>query len=537
MTLLRGDWFYVLLMLLDGFFMTRPYLYAIQNDNYRISEIFKNKRLRRVYLMDLCAIAVFAIIWLVFYFLQAKAFWGFLIALFFFITEFALYFMEDLPDRKKPLKYTKRAVRCLVCVSILSATIGSVALAIATKQFSDVYFRYTVFFGYAFVFPLIFIVSVSVINVFERFNNRRYEKRTEKHLAERSDLIKIAITGSYGKTSVKNFLNEILSQKYNVLSTPSSFNTPMGISKTVNMLDQTHEVFIAEFGARRIGDIKNLMKIVKPNYTILTGINVQHLETFKTFENIKREKCRILEVGDGTCVVNSDLKDIADSYVAKLNPIPEVIYAGLDENSDIYAKNLSVSKEGSKFDIVVGDDEYRASTRIIGIHNVQNIILAVAMAVKLGVEMPYILNAIENLIPVEHRQQLLEGNGITIIDDSFNSNPDGAKYALLTLGLFDKRKVVMTPGLVELGKREAEENYALGKRIADVADVVLLIGKERVDSIRRALKDSDFGGEVAVYESLKDCENDFPNVLHVEDVLLILNDLPDIYDDKTHKVF
>ena len=532
MSLVRGDWFYIVLMVLDGFFMTRPYLYAIQNDNYRISEIFKHKRLRRVYLMDVITIVVFCALWLLFYLLNAKAFWGFLVALFFFITEFALYFMEDLPDRKKPLRYTKRAVRCLIFVTAFASTLGSVSLAIATHNLADEYLRYLVFFAYVLVFPQIFIVATGIINVFERLNNRRYEKKTAKRLEKRPDLIKIAITGSYGKTSVKNFLKEILSQKYNVLATPESYNTPMGIAKTVNTLNATHEVFIAEFGARRVGDIKRLMKIVKPKYSVLTGINVQHLETFKTFANIKREKCRILEVGDGACVINQDVREIAENYVTRLKRIPETIYAGLDESADIYATNLYVSADGSEFDVVVGDDIYHARTRVLGIHNVQNIMLAVGMAIKLGVEMPYILNAIDALQPVAHRQQLIEGNGVTIIDDSFNSNPDGAKCALQTLALFDKRKVVVTPGFVELGEREGEENYVLGKRMSEVADVVLLIGKKRTESIKRGLKECDFHGEIFVYDSLKICQDDFVNVLKLDDVMLILNDLPDVYDDK-----
>jgi len=532
MSLERGDWFYIALMMLNAFFMTRPYLYVIQNDNYRICEIFKNRRLSKVYLLDLCVIAVFSGIWTAFYLLKAKAFWGFLISLFFFITELALYFMEDLPDRKKPLKYTKRAVRCLCIVSAFCTACGAIALALATSYLDDEYMRYLVFFAYTLVFPLLFIICVSVVNVFERLNNLRYERCTAKRLAKRPDLIKIAITGSYGKTSVKNFLSEILSQKYNVLSTPSSYNTPMGISKTVNLLDKTHEVFIAEFGARRQGDIKRLMKIVKPNFTILTGINAQHLETFGSVENIRREKCRILEVGSGVCVVNGELREIVQNYVSRLKNIPETIFAGLDENDDVYASNLSVTKEGSEFDLVTYKGTFRAYTGIIGVHNVQNITLAVAMAMRLGVEMPYVLNAIEGLSPIPHRQQLIEGNGITIIDDSFNSNPDGAKCALLTLGLFEGRKVVMTPGLVELGNREGEENYALGKRIADVADVVLLVGKVYTLSIKRALGESDFCGEIYCYDDLKSCENDFPNVLRVGDVLLILNDLPDIYDEK-----
>ena len=530
MTLVRGDWFYILLVLIDSFFMTRPYLYAVQNDNYRISEIFKNKRLRFVYLIDVVTVIIFSGIWLVFWFLNAKAFWGFLIALFFFIAEFAMYFMEDLPDRKKPLKYTKRAVRCLLFDTCAATAIVTVALAIGTARIEDSYFRYLIFFAFPLVYPLIFIISTSFINVFEKINNARYENRAMRRL-DRDDLIKIAITGSYGKTSVKNFLSAILSQKYNVLATPMSYNTPMGISKTVDMLDDTHEIFIAEFGARRVGDIKKLMKMVKPQYTILTGINSQHLKTFKSEENIRREKCRILDVGDGVCVINAELKNITESVLLSKKVIPETIYAGIDENSDIYAKNLSVDSKGSEFDIVLGDDTYRARTRILGIHNVQNIMLAVAMAVKLGVEMPLILNAIENLQPVAHRQQLIEGNGVNIIDDSFNSNPDGAKFALMTLAMFDTRKVVMTPGLVELGDREAEENRILGKRIAEVADVVLLVGGERTEPIFRAIRECEFGGESKRYGSLAACEKDFVNTLKLGDTLLILNDLPDIYED------
>lgn len=180
MTLARGDWFYILLVALDSFFMARPYLYAIQNDNYRISEIFKNKRLRFVYALDIITVAIFTGIWLTFWFLNAKAFWGFLIALFFFIAEFAMYFMEDLPDRKKPLKYTKRAVRCLVFDTCVSTAAVSVAFAVATARLDDTYLRYLTFFAFPLVYPLIFVVSTAIINVFERLNNARYEKRAQK---------------------------------------------------------------------------------------------------------------------------------------------------------------------------------------------------------------------------------------------------------------------------------------------------------------------------------------------------------------------
>lgn len=532
MTLLRGDWFYIVLLFLVSFFMARPYLYAIQSDNYRISEIFANKRLRRVYLIDIASVAVFFSVWLGFYFFQAKAFWGFLIAMFFFVTEIALYFMEDLPDRKKPLKYTKRAVRCLLFVSLGACAAGTCALAAANANLADSYLRYLVFFAFVLVFPLLFMIFASVINVFERLNNRRFELRTAKRLKKRPDLIKIAVTGSYGKTSVKNYIATILSQKYNVLATPESYNTPMGISKTVNTLDPTHEVFIAEFGARRKGDIKRLMQIVKPQIAVLTGINEQHLQTFKSIDNIKKEKCRILEVGDGTCVINGKLKSVTEPKLVSQNPIPEVIYAGFDDECDVKAVNISVGKNGSDFEVVVGDESFAAHTNLLGIHNVENVLLAIGVALKLGVEIAYIQNGVQSLSAVPHRQQLVKGSGITIIDDSFNSNPDGARLALDTLDMFDTRKVVMTPGLVELGEKEEWQNERLGEQISLVADVVLLVGKKRSLAILKALKSGDFCGEIYVYDSLKDCENDFPNTLRVGDTLLILNDLPDIFEDK-----
>lgn len=533
MVLLRGDWFYVLLVFIAAFFMTRPYLYAIQQDNYRITEIFKNRRLRFVYLIDFCAVALFVGIWCIFYFLQTRAFWGFLTVLFFFIAEFAMYFMEDLPTRKKPLRYTKRAVRFLFFMTVFATAAVICAFAVGNARIEETYLRYLVLFGFPLAYPLMFILFGNVINLFERLNNKRYERRTRNRLSKNRRLIKIAITGSYGKTSVKNFLGSMLSSKFNVLVTPASYNTPMGISKTVNGLDGTHDVFIAEFGARRVGDIRTLMRIVKPDCTILTGINSQHLETFRTQENIAREKCRILSLDkDGFCVANASVRGIAEKVLEGRKHASSIIYAGLDSDCRFCAENICTTEEGTVFDLVLDGNVYSARTPLIGFQNIENIALAAAMAYRLGVEAPFILDAVEKLEPVPHRMQLLQGNGIKIIDDSFNSNPDGARAALETLALFDGRRVVLTPGMVELGSRENEENYRLGVHMGEIADLVLLVGMKRTDPIRRGLIDSGYGGEIHIYNSLADAEDDFANRLHVGDILLILNDLPDIYNEK-----
>ena len=530
MALARGDWFFVIMLMVDGFFMTRPYLYAIQQDNYRISEIFKNKRLRFVYFLDVIAVVIFTGAWTGFYFVQARAFFGFITALFFFVAEFAMYFTEDLPTRKKPLKYTKRAVRCLVFNTICATAAMTCALAFINVRVADSYLRYLLFFSYPLVFPLIFIFATAIINIFERVNNKGYELRTKRILKKYPNLIKIAITGSFGKTSVKNFLDYMLKEKFNVLATPKSYNTPMGISLAANELDETYDCFIAEFGARRKGDIKKLMRIVRPSIGVLTGINSQHLETFRTQKRIIDEKCRILDVGDGFCVVNDELKGIVEEKIADKDI--KVIYVGFDSNSQIRAENVRTGKFGTFFDLLLDGERYTVKTRLIGAHNVKNLLLAVGVAYEIGVEIPFILRALENVEQVPHRLQLIEGNGIDIIDDSFNGNPTGAKCALDTLKAFEGRKVVLTPGLVELGKDEKEENYILGKNMASVADLVLLVGVKRTDPIKRGLIENGYGGEIHIYPSLASAEADFENRLKVGDVLLILNDLPDIYNEK-----
>jgi UDP-N-acetylmuramoyl-tripeptide--D-alanyl-D-alanine ligase len=533
MTILRGDIFFIVLIAFVSFFMSRPYVYVIQQDNYRLDCILKSRRLKFVYMLDIAGFVGFTCIWGLFYFFQARAFWGFLTVLFFYIFEFALYFMEDLPDKKKPLKYTKRAVRAFLSIVVFGAGGMVLLMAYTNVALEDEYLKYVVLMAFPPVFPLLFSFITASVNVFERLNNLRYERRTAK-LLSRDGLIKIAVTGSYGKTSVKNILAEMLKSKYNVLATPASYNTPMGIAKTVKQLDASHDVFIAEMGARRVGDIKKLMKIVKPQYSVLTAVNKQHLETFKTEENIFKEKSLVVSMltGDGFAVVNDKLRDRFQDYVeGKTNRLRQHMFAGFDVESYVFAKDMRVSGQGSLFTLVIDGEEYTAVTRLLGRHNIENIALAAALASALLVEPENIVRTIENLQPVPHRLELVEGSGIQVVDDSFNSNPDSARCSLEVLSMFEGRKIVMTPGLVELGRAETDENYNLGLEISEVADVAMLIGKKRVDTIRRGILDGGFIGEIYCYENIKAAEADFVNRLHLNDVLLILNDLPDIYED------
>ncbi len=528
MIIARGNWFFILLSILTTAFMAKPYMYVIQQDNYKVKKIFKSKSLRSSYLIDLIAALIFGGIYIGVSFVESRIFWGFLDAMFFFIAETVLYFAED-TDKKKPFKYTKRAVRGLVAVTLVSSALicSTLFLLNGLLDGDKAFYRYSGFFVFPIFYPLIFAVTIWLVNIFENLNNLRYERKTKKILQSNSDLIKIGITGSFGKTSVKNFLRELLEIKYRVLSTPESYNTPMGISKAVGSLDPSHEVFIAEMGARRVGDIKKLMKLVKPEIGILTGVNTQHLATFRTQENIFKEKIKVLSMlpFDGAGFVNSSLS--REMQEAGSNLQRSIIFAGRE--GDVCVSDVATCSDGTVFNLHFGDEVVAISTKLIGSHNVENLALASAVAHYMGVKIEHIAEKISHIEPVPHRLQLMSRNGIRIIDDTFNSNPDGARIAIETLGHFSGRKVVITPGLVELGETENQENFVLGEEISKVADVVVLVGGRRTEYILKGL--GDFSGKIFRFETLEEAQKSFKDFLHMGDVVLLLNDLPDIYED------
>lgn len=525
---IRGDWFFVLLSLLTAGFMAKPYMYVIQQDNYRLKGVFKSKSIRSAFLVDLITMLIFSGIFILASFLHSRAFWGFLIGMFFYIAEIVLYFVED-GDKKKPLKYTKRAVRGFVAIILVETATMAVLFFHLSGVFQDedAFFRYVAILMFPLIYPLVFLLIMSVVNMFEGLNNLRYEHKTKKRLKQ-ADLIKIAVTGSYGKTSVKNFLKELLDVRYKVLATPESYNTPMGISKTVASLDVSHQVFIAEMGARRVGDIKKLMKIVNPDISVLTGINTQHLETFKSKENIVREKLQVVRMShsDAKSFINGNLKCLIDELDdLKSRDITFVA----TPNDAVFASDIVVNEDGCAFNLHFGENVFCATTHLIGLHNVENLAVASAVAYALGVSPKHIVERIAVIEPVPHRLQLISNGVVKIIDDTFNGNPYGAKNALETLQSFSGRKIVVTPGLVELGDSEKEENIMLGQRIAEVADIAVLIGGRCSAHIRKGME--DFQGEILHFATLKEAQKSFKDFIHIGDNILLLNDLPDIYED------
>ncbi len=346
--------------------------------------------------------------------------------------------------------------------------------------------------------------------------NRSYVKRAKAKLAA-AEVTVVGITGSFGKTGAKNVLKAMLEKKYRVVATPSSYNTPLGIARTVNGAElEKGSVFIAEMGARRQGDIAELCALCPPDYSLITGICPQHLESFKTLENIVSTKGEIIGATKQKTFIAADCYDRFSSAGEKAVCCDSV-------------KDIRADCTGTEFTLCLGGAERRVKTVLLGEHSAANIGLCAQLAYAMGVSLDDIAQAIGELEFVEHRLQLIKTNGVNILDDGYNSNVVGAEAALKVLRSFDGKKIVVTPGLVELGVLEESENEALGRQLVGL-DFVILVGETLVRALERGYMNGGGEGEkLAVVPSLEKAQELLKGVISQGDTVLFLNDLPEIY--------
>ncbi len=358
----------------------------------------------------------------------------------------------------------------------------------------------------------------------EKLIHRHFIKQAQTRLATYQDLIVIGVTGSCGKTSVKNFLTTILSANFKVFCTPHNYNTPMGICKAVQEMPAHTQIFVVEMGARQVGDIAELCEIVQPQYGILTTICPQHLDSFGNIQNIISTKCELVDyIADKShCMIGDN------EYLEQMqSKIKDCILVGA--NGFCSARNISCSSQGSDFDILIDDSAVHAHTSLIGKHNILNILLAVTCAYKLGMSLDTIASQISTIQPVEHRLQVTQNNGVTIIDDSYNSNVVGAKLAIDSLSLFDGDKIVMTQGVVELGKSQASQNFEIGAYIARVATKSIVFGVNSND-LRQGMLDGGMSHkDIFVVQNLQEAQSVLAEIVQQNSVVLIQNDLTDNY--------
>lgn len=440
---------------------------------------------------------------------------------------FALLAVIQRPRKaKKPLVYTKRVIRMLCTIGLILAAVYLCCLSFAT---------YTAFMVSAAILstisPLLVLVANFLNKPVEKAVNQHYINDAKRLLKSCPDLLTIGVTGSYGKTSVKYILHTLLQAEFETLKTPESYNTPMGVVKAIrSMLRATHQIFVCEMGARHVGDIKELCDIVCPSMGIITSVGPQHLETFFSIENVKKTKFELADAlpSDGTIFLNMEDENIR-SWVDHVRC--RTVSYGLSDRWDYYATDISASTKGTTFTLHTprsGSEVF--TTRLVGAHNVINIVGAMAICCELGIPLTLLKGQVRKLQSVPHRLQLIRRNDITIIDDSFNSNPTGSRAAIDALALFDGCKILVTPGMVELGEKQDELNCAFGAYAAGVCDHVMLVGKRQTQSIYDGLLSAGYpGSRIYVADDLQDALSHAYAVSAdgKEKIILLENDLPD----------
>lgn len=335
----------------------------------------------------------------------------------------------------------------------------------------------------------------------------------------------IGVTGSGGKTSVKNMLYDALINKYNVSKSPKSYNNKVGIIKSINECVKDYDdYFICEYGVDRVNGMDKLLKIAKPSIAIVTYIGNQHLLTFKSQENILNEKIKLITnlEKNGVGIINND-----DPLLRNYNYGNKIIIRyGIDNESDVMGKNIYISTSYSEFDLYIkGIKIKRIKIFLLSRNAIENSLAVISALIAMNLEIEEIVKYIENITPITHRLEPKVIEGINVIDDSFNSNEKGFINALELLATSDKYKVIITPGIIEQG----DNNNALNRRVAKqllCCDFVCLVS-ENSKSIKEEL---DFLGyrKYRLFDSFQEA---FSHVKKIDEdkLVLIENDLPDIY--------
>ena len=435
---------------------------------------------------------------------------------------------------KLPLKYTARIKRLIVANNIIYLIPCIIAISLFKKESISNYYVLLGLLAYTnhFIVLLINFINRPV----EKLVGLHFKNQALTKLNSMTNMDVIGITGSYGKTSTKNILHDILNIKYNVFKTPANYNTPFGLMITINEhLDKYNDFFLAEMGACKKGEIKELCDLVKPKYGVLTRVGLAHLETFGSEEAIQKTKFELIESlpSDGIGILNGD-DEKQLSYNIKNNC--EIVWIGIDNKDvDCYAKDIELSHKGTKFKVHFKDEkkEYEFETKLLGRNNIYNILAGIALGRKLGITLEDLQKAVKRVEPVEHRLSMKKYYDINLIDDAYNSNPMGAKMALEVLNMMPGYHIVVTPGMIEVGAKEDEVNKEFGKQIADNADEVILIGPEKTKPIYEGLIEKKF--DKKKIHILTDVLDAFPLMMELKQkdtYVLLENDLPDSFNEK-----
>ena len=452
-------------------------------------------------------------------------------------------------ETKKPLIITSRVKRLLVSsglIALLALTAAQTWLIASAPADNIVTISASAAIGFVcfLLAPLWLVAGNALVQPLEAVIRRRYLTQAAAVLQQINPKV-IGITGSYGKTTTKQFLRDILSARYHTYATPKSYNTLMGISLAINRDladDFRAEYFISEMGAYVEGEIERICQLTPPDIAIITEIGPQHLERFGSLENIKNAKYELIKnlPPAGVAVFNWDnpyIREMADlGYPATRLTVSRELTIDQAKARDLtwIASDIEESLSGIAFRAtrVSSGENTSISANIVGAHNITNLLLCIALAYHEGMPLRDIALRVRSLRPAESRlAPRTTPTGITIINDAYSANPAGVVSALKVLGMHDAgRRLLITPGMIELGELQESENRKLGLLAAKQATDIILIGRSQTAPILAALQSTTFDQDrVQVLDSLQDAVSWYQHNLQAGDAVLFLNDLPDTY--------
>lgn len=408
------------------------------------------------------------------------------------------------------IKLTKRMLRLILLISLIQLFVMINPLIVVSIEI--------------YLTPLIIVINNLIILPIENLIKQYYIKLSKKKLLLINPLC-IGITGSFGKTSTKNFCYELLKDNYLTTKSSKSYNTEMGLCKSIKKdLTYGDEIYIAEMGATRSKDIEKLVNFVNIDIGIITDIGIQHLESFKTIENILKTKLEILKSKNiKTLIINNDNEYLKNyTYSNNIN----LVRVGTDVSSDIIISNIIITLENIEFDILL-DQKYHIKTNIIGKHNVINIAIAITLAYSLGVDIFQIIERLKNIESIKHRLETKIIGIHKVIDNSFNSNLQGFKNNVDLLSLSKEFKVIITPGLVELNRKTKDIHQELARYIYNKIDYVYLIDNPNTNLMKNEFEKMGFTNYVVI-DSFASAFKLALNSTQ-KSTILIENDLTDYY--------
>jgi UDP-N-acetylmuramoyl-tripeptide--D-alanyl-D-alanine ligase len=430
---------------------------------------------------------------------------------------------------KQQIKYPK----------ITTKSTAIVGVALLFEIFILVFYANTV--GVLLIFALRFFVLTAMVFIMflpTKIIKSLFVLLATKKMKKFPALKIIGITGSYGKTTVKNFLNQILCEKFKVIATPKNINTEIGVAKFILKNDfNGKEIFIVEMGAYNIGEIKMICDMVKPEIGILTAINEQHLSLFGSIKNIQETKYELLLSlpQDGLAVTNADNKYCMEFLVEIKSWISTFGCEKKNEPNYLLKNVIETENAGIIFSFEDSDANYKMTSPVIGKHNALNICACIPVARWLGMNISEISKQVEKLKLPEGTLQIKKYGPSVIIDDSYNSNPQGFRSALETLKSYpdDFKKIVITRGMIELGEKSAELHVEIGKKISEAADELVIIANNNENDLKGGAKESKI--KIFVMYNANDLLEYVKKFKEIKCVILLENRLPAVVHNELTK--